>query len=131
MKFVYPNTTATFSGARETAIKAGYMEISDELYSELVEQKKIWQDGEIVDNPNWEEVKREKERREAQQRIVDEVNSLKRQLSETDYMAIKHSEGWITDEEYAPTKALRQTYRDRINELENEIGEKIEEETEE
>lgn len=130
MKFVYPNTTATFSGARETAVKAGYKEISDELYSELVEQKKIWQDGEIVDNPNWEEVKREKERREAQQRIIDEVNSLKRQLSETDYMAIKHSEGWITDEEYAPTKALRQTYRDRINELENEIDEKIEEETE-
>ena len=28
------------------------------------------------------------------------------------------TEGWLTDEEYAPTKAQRQQWRERINELE-------------
>ena len=123
MIFVYPNTTATFSGHRENAIKAGYLEISDELYADLVAQKKMWQGRELVDNPDYEEIEKECKRREAQQRIIDEVNQLKQQLAETDYMAIKHSEGWISDEDYEPIKAMRQAYRDRINELENSLEE--------
>ena len=47
-----------------------------------------------------------------------EIATLKKQLSDTDYQAIKYAEGWITEEEYAPIKAERQTWRDRINELE-------------
>ena len=34
------------------------------------------------------------------------------------HKAIKHAEGWLTAEEYATTKAQRQQWRERINELE-------------
>ena len=44
--------------------------------------------------------------------------SLKAQLAETDYKAIKFAEGWISAEEYAPIKAERQEIRAKINELE-------------
>ena len=47
-----------------------------------------------------------------------EINAMKILLRDTDYIAIKHSEGLISDEEYAETKAKRQAWRDRINELE-------------
>lgn len=47
-----------------------------------------------------------------------EISELKRSLSDTDYIAIKFAEGWITEDEYAPVKAERQSWRDRINELE-------------
>ena len=49
---------------------------------------------------------------------IHEMNYLKLMLSQTDYLAIKYFEGWISEEEYAETKATRQAYRNRINELE-------------
>lgn len=48
-----------------------------------------------------------------------EVEQLKTKLAETDYQAIKYAEGWISEEVYAPIRAQRQAWRDRINELEN------------
>ncbi len=125
MIFVYPNTISTFTGNRETALKAGYVETTDEVYADLVETKKMWQDGEIVDDPTYSERKRQRDEeeaeRQARQKIIDEINELKRHLSETDYIAIKYSEGWISDEDYAETKAQRQAWRGRINELENDV----------
>ena len=47
-----------------------------------------------------------------------EITQLKKQLSDTDYKAIKYAEGQISESEYAPVRAERQGYRDRINELE-------------
>lgn len=52
-----------------------------------------------------------------------EIQDLKSKLSSTDYEAIKYAEGWMTETEYAPIKAQRQAWRDRINELEAEINE--------
>lgn len=46
------------------------------------------------------------------------ISDLKKALFETDYQAIKYSEGLISDEDYAPIKAQRQAWRDEINELE-------------
>ena len=40
---------------------------------------------------------------------------LKDSLHDTDYKAIKHSEGWLTDEEYAEIRAERQAIRNEIN----------------
>lgn len=48
----------------------------------------------------------------------EEIESLKQELSETDYKAIKYAEGWYSEEEYAPIKAQRQAKRERIGELE-------------
>lgn len=50
--------------------------------------------------------------------IQGEINALKQLLSNSDYQAIKHSEGEMTDEEYAPIREKRQRWRERINELE-------------
>lgn len=52
------------------------------------------------------------------QAINKEINELKKKLFDTDYKAIKYSEGWLTDEEYAEVKAQREEWRKRINELE-------------
>ena len=49
---------------------------------------------------------------------IQEITQLKKQLSDTDYKAIKYAEGQLTEEEYSPIRIQRQSYRDRINELE-------------
>ena len=46
---------------------------------------------------------------------------LKAELQKTYYKAIKYSEGWLTEEEYAETKAERQRIREEINRLEQEL----------
>lgn len=54
---------------------------------------------------------------------TEEIEQCKAQLSATDYQAIKHSEGLISEEDYAPIKAQRQALRDRINALEERLRE--------
>lgn len=50
-----------------------------------------------------------------------QIEFLKCKLKDSDYKAIKYSEGWLTEEEYAPIKAERQALREEINRLEQEI----------
>ena len=50
--------------------------------------------------------------------INRQIRVLKKRLFDTDYKAIKYSEGWLTDEEYAEAKAQREEWRKCINELE-------------
>lgn len=50
--------------------------------------------------------------------IRDQIATLKQNLSDTDYKAIKFAEGLLTAEEYEPTKVQRQAWRDEINTLE-------------
>ena len=56
---------------------------------------------------------------------ISEINSkirdLKLKLSNTDYKAIKYAEGFISEDDYKSIKQERQGYRDRINELEQEL----------
>ena len=54
-------------------------------------------------------------------KIGQEIVDALAQLSATDYQAIKHSEGLISEEDYAPIKAQRQALRDRVNELEAKL----------
>lgn len=51
-----------------------------------------------------------------------EILTLKKQLADTDYKAIKYAEGVMTDEDYQATGIQRQAWRRRINELEALIG---------
>lgn len=53
--------------------------------------------------------------------ILGDINAYKQLLTLTDYEAIKYSEGWISEDEYADTKAKRQYYRNMINELQEEL----------
>lgn len=52
---------------------------------------------------------------------AEQIAELKKQLSATDYEAIKYSEGWFTEEEYAPIKAMREELREQIRALESNI----------
>lgn len=52
-----------------------------------------------------------------------EIEELKQKLFDTDYQAIKYAEGLISEEEYESIKVKRQSWRDRINELEKELEE--------
>lgn len=52
------------------------------------------------------------------QAINREISELKKKLFDTDYKAIKYSEGWLTDKEYVEIKVQRELWRKRINELE-------------
>lgn len=51
------------------------------------------------------------------------IENIKKELSKTDFKAIKYSEGWYTEEEYKPIKAERETMREKIRELEKELAE--------
>lgn len=53
--------------------------------------------------------------------IQGEINALKQLLSNTDYQAIKHSESEMSEEEYAPIREKRKSWRERINELELQL----------
>lgn len=53
--------------------------------------------------------------------INRQIGELKQKLSDTDYKAIKYSEGWLTDEEYAEVKEQRKEWRSAINQLEERL----------
>ena len=53
---------------------------------------------------------------------VEEIAKFKDKLEATDYQAIKYAEGILSDVEYAEMKEQRQTWRNRINELEAIAG---------
>lgn len=50
-----------------------------------------------------------------------EIAELKSKLAETDYKAIKYAEGFISEADYAPIRAERQAWRERIGELEKKV----------
>ena len=52
---------------------------------------------------------------------TNKVFEYKQKLIDTDYLAIKHSEGVISDEDYEPIKVQRQEYRDKVNMYQNRI----------
>lgn len=54
--------------------------------------------------------------------IESEIAVRKQKLTATDYKAIKFAEGSISADEYAETKAQRETWRQEINTLEAELA---------
>lgn len=59
--------------------------------------------------------------KEEMRRIAEEIDGLKQLLKQSDYKALKHADGALTDEEYAADKAARAEYRAKINELEEQL----------
>ena len=53
--------------------------------------------------------------------ITGEINAYKQLLTNTDYKALKHADGVLSDEEYAETLELRKSYREKINMYEEEL----------
>ena len=54
--------------------------------------------------------------------INGEIIALKQLLTNSDYKALKYSEGLISDIEYAETKNYRENLRAQINQLEEELA---------
>lgn len=54
--------------------------------------------------------------------VQGEIAACKILLRDTDYKAQKYAEGWLSEDEYAETKQLRQGWRDRINALELQLA---------
>lgn len=55
------------------------------------------------------------------QKAENKISELKQKLFESDYKAIKYAEGYLSEDEYAPIKNERQSWRDKINELEEKL----------
>ena len=53
---------------------------------------------------------------------IQEITQLKKQLSNTDYKAIKFAEGQLTEEEYSATRSQRASWRARINKLQEDFN---------
>ena len=54
--------------------------------------------------------------------INAEITALKSLLTDTDYKALKHADGVMSDEEYEPICQQRKEWRDKINALETELA---------
>lgn len=84
MIYIYPNTLSTFQGKRETALNAGYVEITDEVYNDLVETKLKWENGKVVQDTTYD-ARKEQERQEKlandkKQALANEIASKKQLL---------------------------------------------------
>lgn len=110
--------------------KPNTIELTDEEFAQIGVTKRF-ENGVLIDIPQAElETMRlaqlEYEQQLQRQAEIDEVqrkiNETKAKLSQTDYQAIKYAEGFISETDYAPMKALRQAYRDEINRLEAELA---------
>jgi hypothetical protein len=53
--------------------------------------------------------------------IEAEINGYKQLLFQSDYKALKHADGVMTDEEWEPVKAEREELRAKINACEVEL----------
>ena len=56
-----------------------------------------------------------------ERKIKTQILILKQKLKFTDYQAIKFAEGQLSKEEYEPIKTQRQTWRDEINSLQEQL----------
>lgn len=121
MKLVYPNTLSTFCGDKSLGLEVGYVEISDEDYADLVETKKKWSNGQLIDDETYAARKAKKDALEKKESLIKEIESLKKTLASLDYHTLKHVDGEMTDEEYEPIKQQKIQLRARINEIESQL----------
>ena len=110
---------STFTGRD---IPEDCIEVDNETYEQLLEHKLMWSNGELVENPNYDDYVQEQKVLNQKQAIENRINELKQLLKDSDYRALKYAEGLYTKTEYAPYKELRQSYRDEINHLEEQLN---------
>lgn len=88
--------------------------------SELSSAAKWWEDNREYDINEFEDYFTIT-KRDNTAYTKETIDLLKQRLLDTDYQAIKYSEGVLSEEEYAPIKAQRIEWRAKINELEATI----------
>ncbi len=119
-------SASTFTGLTEDDIPEeivnDIIKVDEQTFKDLQDRKLMWNNGELVSNPDYETFEKKQELNNQKVEIKKQINHYKSLLSESDYRAIKYFEGYYTEEEYAPYKAQRQEYRDEINRLEEEMA---------
>lgn len=103
-------------------VKDDILEVDNETYHNLHDRKLMWQNGSLVDNPDYEQYLAEMKAMRQVHTKEKRIKELKQLLAGSDYRAIKYAEGYYTKEEYAQYKAQRQEWRDEINRLEEELN---------
>ena len=130
MKYLKLYSDKTWMESRALKGKPGTIELTDEEFAQIGVTKRF-ENGVLIDIPQDELETMRLARLEYEQQLqrqaeIDEVqrkiSEIKAKLSQTDYQAIKYAEGFISETDYAPMKALRQAYRDEINRLEAELA---------
>ena len=110
--------------------KPDTIELTDEEFAQIGVTKRF-ENGVLIDIPQDEletmrlarlEYEQQLQRQAEIDEIQRKIDETKAKLSQTDYQAIKYAEGFISETDYAPMKALRQAYRDEINRLESELA---------
>lgn len=110
--------------------KPDTIELTDEEFAQIGVTKRF-ENGVLIDIPQAEletmrlaqlEYEQQLQRQAEIDEIQRKISEAKAKLSQTDYQAIKYFEGFISEADYAPMKALRQAYRDEINRLEAELA---------
>ena len=110
--------------------KPDTIELTDEEFAQIGVTKRF-ENGVLIDIPQAEletmrlaqlEYEQQLQRQAEIDEIQRKISEAKAKLSQTDYQAIKYAEGFISETDYAPMKALRQAYRDEINRLEAELA---------
>ena len=103
-------------------IKDDILEVDNETYHNLHDRKLMWQNGSLVDNPDYERYLAEMKAMRQVHTKEKRIKELKQLLADSDFRAIKYAEGYYSEEEFAPYKAQRQEWRDEINRLEEELN---------
>ena len=100
--------------------EVSHLEVIKEYPNGGRDVKKVIDVPAVEGKPAWDEVVKERVFVPYTQKELDlfRIQELKALLKESDYKAIKYAEGLFTEVEYAPIKALRQSYRAEINALE-------------
>ena len=98
-----------------------YVEVTDERHAELVEMANSGKELYVKSIKDKEFALRDIIVSQEQQR-QNRIAELKSLLAQTDYQAIKYAEGQLSASEYAEMKKQRQTWRDEINLLEEELN---------
>lgn len=75
----------------------------------------------ILDEEKLKEIQESISKQNIIEQKLAEIEEFKQKLANTDYVCNKWKEGWLTDEQYHPFKMERQSYREEINKLEEEI----------
>lgn len=142
MKKVYKGVNGSFQAREYTGgdlmFSSDIIEIEDSTYEDLINHKLMWRWGSLIPNPNYEQYKKSQEAKQQKEemrieqsknkQVRKQIEHYKNLLRESDYRALKFFEGYYTEEQYQPYKLERQSYRDKINELEKELTDKEENE---
>lgn len=103
-------------------LKEALPETSDFIFVEELPPVKQYRQGMFVENETLVvkdfELTEEQEQEIVKMETINEINSLKYFLAQTDYKALKFVDGEFSEEEYAPIRQERKNARLKIRELE-------------